>query len=292
MYMVELDSQLRDRVREIHAELDVIGGIPKSSSSSADLEKIEAELVTISSQAEGAKSELTGITKQIKEIRKDRNVKFLNCFKFTSSKVDELYKALTSYSDPNTSLGNDAIVPLDVASTAAASLDLETPPVGSDLTACEVFNSGVIFSLMPPYKRYTNIELLSGGEKTVAAVALLFALLAYAGPPFSMVDEIDAALDADNVAVLSRFMKRAVDHQLIVISLKEKMFAKADCLIGVYKNTSTQGSGIVTLDLRQYPETTEGDQEETVVYEKRTSDTTPTAPVTEKRQGRVLAGGA
>lgn len=292
MYMTELDSQLRDRVREINAELDIIGGISKSSSSSADLEKIETELMNISSEAEGAKSELTGITKQIKEIRKERNVKFLNCFKFTSAKVDELYKALTSYSDSNTSLGSDAIVPLDVASTAAASLDLETPAVGSDLTACEVFNSGVIFSLMPPYKRYTNIELLSGGEKTVAAVALLFALLAYAGPPFSMVDEIDAALDADNVAVLSRFMKRAVDHQLIVISLKEKMYAKADCLIGVYKNISTQGSGIVTLDLRQYPETTDGEQQDPVVYEKRASDTTPAAPVTEKRQGRVLAGGA
>jgi structural maintenance of chromosome 1 len=107
--------------------------------------------------------------------------------------------------------------------------------------------------LMPPFKRYTNIELLSGGEKTVAAVALLFSMLAYSSPPFAMVDEIDAALDAGNVAVLYRFMRHAVKHPVIVISLKEKMYSKADYLIGVYKDVTRGGSsGLITIDLRPY----------------------------------------
>jgi structural maintenance of chromosome 1 len=108
---------------------------------------------------------------------------------------------------------------------------------------------------MPPFKRYTNIELLSGGEKTVAAVALIFSILSFMCPPFAIVDEIDAALDSGNVQVLSKFMRHAVTHPLIVISLKEKMYAKADFLIGVYKDLARHGSsGLVTVDLRPYPE--------------------------------------
>jgi structural maintenance of chromosome 1 len=164
-----------------------------------------------------------------------------------------------------------------------------------------VFGSGVVFSLMPPFKRYTNIELLSGGEKTVAAVALLFSFLSFSAPPFSMVDEIDAALDADNVNVLSRFMKHAVPHQLLVISLKENLYAKADCLVGVYKDAHTQGSGLVTVDLRPYSDedmSTQGEDEAALRTVMKTDkkgldgpQMTP-APVSSIREGRVLMGGA
>ena len=298
IYLADLENQRRDALREIETEMEQSGGLARSGTEDAGaaLAGIEKELKSVATEAESVKTELQGVSDNFKRVKRQRNILFLNCFKFISKTVDELYKLLSSYEETGADASSStALVPVDVSSTASASLDLETPV--SDLSSSEVFNSGIIFSLMPPYKRYTTIELLSGGEKTVAAVALLFSLLSYSGPPFSMVDEIDAALDAGNVAVLARFMKQAVPHQLIVISLKEKMYAKADCLVGVYKDPATQGSGLVALDLRPYPEHLDDGEVEAVAGEnnhKAISEgpqMTP-GPVTSRREGRVIAGGA
>ena len=209
-----------DRIKELDLEID---NVPLIHSNSGNIDDVEEKLKTNSIEIDDLKAKLTLLNAEYTRVLQVRNSKFLNCFNFINRKVDQLYKSLNGDS-------------------SCASLDLETG---------EIFSSGIIFSLMPPYKRYTNIELLSGGEKTVAALALSFSLLAFSNPPFSIVDEIDAALDADNVQVLARFMKTAVNHQLIVISLKEKMYTQADCLIGVYKDPTTRSSTIVTMDLRE-----------------------------------------
>ena len=75
---------------------------------------------------------------------------------------------------------------------------------------------------MPPMKRFRDMDQLSGGEKTMAALALLFAIHTYQPAPFFVLDEVDAALDAQNVANVSHYiMQNASDRfQFIVISLK------------------------------------------------------------------------
>jgi len=60
---------------------------------------------------------------------------------------------------------------------------------------------------MPPTKRFRDMEQLSGGEKTVAALALLFALHSYRPSPFFVLDEVDAALDATNVARVAHYVR-------------------------------------------------------------------------------------
>ncbi|CAL1165769.1 unnamed protein product [Cladocopium goreaui] len=62
------------------------------------------------------------------------------------------------------------------------------------------------FTAMPPSKRFCDMALLSGGEKTVAAMSLLFAIQAYQRPPFLVLDEIDAHLDHSNVLALAKFI--------------------------------------------------------------------------------------
>ncbi len=121
----------------------------------------------------------------------------------------------------------------------------------------EPYMFGIKYTAMPPTKRFRDMEQLSGGEKTVAALALLFAIHSYHPAPFFVLDEVDAALDNVNVNKVSNYIKsRAKDDQLqcIVISLKDTFYTKADALIGVYRDQSNKSSGILTLDLSRYPQ--------------------------------------
>ncbi|KAJ3193727.1 hypothetical protein HDU82_002709, partial [Entophlyctis luteolus] len=98
------------------------------------------------------------------------------------------------------------------------------------------FSEGVIFSVMPPKKSWKNICNLSGGEKTLSSLALVFALHHYKPTPLYFMDEIDAALDFKNVSIVANYVKdRTKNAQFIIISLRNNMFELADRLVGIYK---------------------------------------------------------
>ena len=69
------------------------------------------------------------------------------------------------------------------------------------------FEGGIKFSAMPPMKRFRDMEQLSGGEKTVAALALLFSIHSFHPSPYFVMDEIDAALDKSNVTKVARYIR-------------------------------------------------------------------------------------
>lgn len=109
---------------------------------------------------------------------------------------------------------------------------------------------------MPPNKPFGAIENLSGGEKSVAALALLFAINSYKPSPFYVLDEVDAALDPTNVNRVANYMKNKAEKenvQFITISLKDKCFEKAGALVGVYIESEQDSSRTLTLDLTKYP---------------------------------------
>lgn len=98
------------------------------------------------------------------------------------------------------------------------------------------FSEGILFSVMPPKKSWKNIGNLSGGEKTLSSLALVFALHHYKPTPLYVMDEIDAALDFRNVSIVAAYIKeRTKNAQFIVISLRNNMFELASRLVGVYK---------------------------------------------------------
>jgi structural maintenance of chromosome 4 len=82
------------------------------------------------------------------------------------------------------------------------------------------------------------VNKLSGGEKTLSSLSLIFALQYYKPTPLYFMDEIDAALDFKNVSIVADYIKkRTKDAQFIIISLKNNMFDLANKLIGVYKTS-------------------------------------------------------
>ncbi|KAJ2058861.1 Structural maintenance of chromosomes protein 4 [Coemansia sp. S146] len=98
------------------------------------------------------------------------------------------------------------------------------------------FSEGIVFSVMPPKKSWKNISNLSGGEKTLSSLALVFALHQYKPTPLYVMDEIDAALDFRNVSIVANYIKeRTRNAQFVIISLRNNMFELADRLVGIYK---------------------------------------------------------
>jgi structural maintenance of chromosome 4 len=89
---------------------------------------------------------------------------------------------------------------------------------------------------------------LSGGEKTLSSLSLIFALHIFKPSPLYCMDEIDAALDYKNVAIVGKYIKEGIcnksgsgmteqrNSQFIIISLRNNMFELADKLVGIYKN--------------------------------------------------------
>ncbi len=98
----------------------------------------------------------------------------------------------------------------------------------------DVLEAGVDIIAEPPGKKLSNIALLSGGERALTAIAILFAILRLKPMPFCLLDEIEAPLDEANVARFANYLKRySHETQFIVITHKKTTMEFADALFGV-----------------------------------------------------------
>uniref|UniRef100_A0A8D2J105 Structural maintenance of chromosomes protein n=1 Tax=Varanus komodoensis TaxID=61221 RepID=A0A8D2J105_VARKO len=149
------------------------------------------------------------------DLRKNRLNEFMAGFNVITNKLKENYQMLT--------LGGDAELEL--------------------VDSLDPFSEGIIFSVRPPKKSWKKIFNLSGGEKTLSSLALVFALHHYKPTPLYFMDEIDAALDFKNVSIVAFYIyEQTKNAQFIIISLRNNMFEIADRLIGIYKTYNTTKS--------------------------------------------------
>ncbi|MFR1434974.1 MAG: hypothetical protein ACLSS9_06980 [Acutalibacteraceae bacterium] len=98
----------------------------------------------------------------------------------------------------------------------------------------DILNSGIEMHVQPPGKVILNLDALSGGEKALSAIALLFAILKVTPSPFCVLDEIEAALDDVNVDRYAAYLRRMCGNtQFIVITHRRGTMEEADVLYGV-----------------------------------------------------------
>ena len=108
----------------------------------------------------------------------------------------------------------------------------------------DLLNTGVDIVAQPPGKKLQNLGLLSGGERALTAIALLFSILKIRPVPFCILDEVEAALDEANVYRFSQYLKRyGKESQFIVITHRKGTMEEADVLYGV----TMQESGVSKL---------------------------------------------
>nr|WP_263328020.1 chromosome segregation protein SMC [Neobacillus sp. Marseille-Q6967] len=108
----------------------------------------------------------------------------------------------------------------------------------------DLLNTGVEIVAQPPGKKLQNLGLLSGGERALTAIALLFSILKVRPVPFCILDEVEAALDEANVFRFSQYLKRfSTETQFIVITHRKGTMEEADVLYGV----TMQESGVSKL---------------------------------------------
>ena len=129
----------------------------------------------------------------------------------------------------------------------------------------EPYLEGINYNCVAPGKRFQPMLNLSGGEKTIAALALLFAIHSFQPAPFFVLDEIDAALDNTNIGKVASYIAGRTEDpsdsmNVIVISLKDEFYSHADGLIGVCPDRDAMGehadclvSKVLSLDLREFP---------------------------------------
>ncbi|CAL5001681.1 unnamed protein product [Urochloa decumbens] len=201
----------------------------------------------VTEKFEAARKEQKDISEKYNSVKQRRYGMFMKAFDHISKGIDGIYKELTK--------GHTAH---PLGGTAYLNLENEDDP----------FLHGIKYTAMPPTKRFRDIKLLSGGEKTVAALALLFAIQSFRPSPFFILDEVDAALDNSNVAKVAGFIrskscKRVSEEQdsdgecgfqSIVISLKDNFYDKAEALVGVYRDSSLSCSRTLTFDMTKFGE--------------------------------------
>ena len=102
------------------------------------------------------------------------------------------------------------------------------------LDESDALESGIDIIAQPPGKRLQSVQLLSGGEKALTAMALMFAIFKYRPSPFCLLDEIDAPLDDANIGRFVEMLQGMQEHtQFILITHNRKTMEIADRLYGV-----------------------------------------------------------
>ncbi|KAF9360946.1 Structural maintenance of chromosomes protein 1 [Mortierella sp. AD094] len=229
--MEKMENDYLDRLRSLSDEIERLAPNMKAIER---LDGVEARLKQTDKEFNAARKSARTIKEAFAAVKQERFDRFNRAFQHISEKIDEIYKSLTQ----------SAAFPM--GGTAYLSLeDTEEP-----------YLDGIRYHAMPPLKRFRDMDQLSGGEKTMAALALLFAIHSFRPSPFFVLDEVDAALDNMNVARIGHYLQEHASNslQFIVISLKSSLYERGQGLVGIYRDQGVNSSKTLTLALDQFDE--------------------------------------
>lgn len=209
---------LKDEISRLKSKIASLGTV--NLSAIVEYDEVCEKYEFMSSQEldlQKAKEELIGV---ISEMTVQMQELFKENFKVLNENFNETFKELFKGGNAELILGGD-----------------------------DVLNSNIIINVEPPGKKLQNINLMSGGEKVLSAIALLFAILKMKPTPFCILDEIEAALDDANVYRYAEFLKAFSENiQFIVITHRKGTMEASDVMYGI--TMEEKGiSKVVSVDL-------------------------------------------
>lgn len=215
---IENVSKVRDEIFKLKSQITALGTV--NLAAIVEYEEVCEKYEFMSSQEEDlnkAKDELTTV---INEMTTKMQELFRENFKVLNANFNETFKDLFKGGTAELILGE-----------------------GDELTA------NIEINVQPPGKKLQNINLMSGGEKVLSAIALLFAILKMKPTPFCILDEIEAALDDANVYRYAEFLKQFSENiQFIVITHRKGTMEASDIMYGVTMEEKGV-SKVVSVDL-------------------------------------------
>jgi chromosome segregation protein len=212
MLSEEERQALRDRLQKIRDRLAKIGGV--NLAAIEEHRQLEERYQFLTSQEE----DLTKSIKSLKEIIQRINRTTKELFQETFAQLQQKFGELFQKVFPG---GRAELVSVEPEPEAEGQGEGPAEP-GIDIVA------------QPPGKRLKSLTMLSGGEKTLTAMALLFASFLIRPTPFCILDEIDAPLDEENIGRFTRVLRElAASAQFIVITHNKRTMSIADSLFGV-----------------------------------------------------------
>ncbi|SCV99973.1 LAFE_0B06612g1_1 [Lachancea fermentati] len=235
-YRQSSDERIGEKIRKSIREIDEILTILQPNSRAAErYEDAQAKYDAIFKETEKSKAQEKRVCAEFMKVKQLRKEAFEGAFNHVKEHIDPIYRDLTK--DPRSTAQL-------AGGNASLTLDDEDEP----------YLSGIKYHATPPSKRFKDMEYLSGGEKTIAALALIFAINSFQPSPFFVLDEVDAALDISNVERIATYIRKhaQANLQFIVISLKNTMFEKSQSLVGVFRQQKENTSKVLTLNLDQY----------------------------------------
>ncbi|HUK12400.1 MAG TPA: chromosome segregation protein SMC [Thermoanaerobaculaceae bacterium] len=195
---------LEERERTLARELEELG--PVNELAVAEREELEERHRFLGVQRRDLEKSLESLTGTVKELDATCAERFLATLAEANASFDEVFKRLFG--------GGEAVAELS---------DPEAP-----------LESGIEIRVRPPGKHNQSVLLLSGGEKALAAIALLLALFRIRPAPFCLLDEVDAPLDDANVERLATLLREMSEEtQFLLITHNRRTMAHADVLYGV-----------------------------------------------------------
>ncbi len=213
-------EELEEKIKEIERELEAMGPVNLKSLTDYDTEKERyEEIVDKKNRLEDERREILTF---MEELEAEKTQKFLTVYNEIADNFSKVFGQLSPDGEANLMLENP-----------------EYPLMG-----------GITVRSKPRGKELVTLDAMSGGEKTLTGLALIFAIQMYSPASFYIFDEIDAALDnvnAHNVALLISEMSK--NSQFVVVSLRDTTVRKADLLVGVSNQDGI--SRIVSVDLEE-----------------------------------------
>jgi chromosome segregation protein len=200
-----LDLQKMDeRIQRLRDQVDRIGEVNLTAIQEYEEQKKRHDFLT--AQRDDLVQSLDGLKKAIARINRTTRTRFLRTLETVNRKLGEVFPLLFNG-------GSGRLQLLD-----------ENDPL----------ESGVEILVHPPGKRLTSMSLLSGGEKALAAVALLFSLYLIKPSPFCILDEVDAPLDDANIDRFNEVLKKiSKESQVIMVTHNKRSMEISDLLLGV-----------------------------------------------------------
>ncbi|SHE27493.1 chromosome segregation protein SMC [Alkalibacter saccharofermentans] len=203
-YPVENMQLEIQKAKELKDKIKALGNINVSSIDQYKEVKERYEFLTL--QKDDLLNAREELKSMIKSISKDIEVQFVEQFSLIQAQFDVTFKKLFNGGTAGLSILDDG----------------------------DIMETGIEIAAQPPGKKLKNITLLSGGEKALTAIALLFAIISIKPAPFCVLDEIDAALDDSNVDRFAEFLSLITkQNQFITITHRKGTMEIADRLYGV-----------------------------------------------------------